>query len=149
MNELEATRAKLKCLEMVEGTGLKWSAVVRGKTMILSVPPTFTLDSDEYEFALGIVEGKPVWKGDEVYINDVKFIAETVRAHLASATWNPPKPIAKALSAFEQAELQKERDELYDALSETIVSVKERMYIPSGFFYNAEMILSKYFKGTL
>lgn len=64
MNELDAVWAKFKCLQMVKGTTLNWKAVVRFK----DTKHTITRDIHQYErdsleFAVGVVEGVPVWKG--------------------------------------------------------------------------------------
>lgn len=75
-----------------------------------SYPPAFTSPT-EWNFAIAIVEGKPVFIGDTLYnSNGDRFVvtglcnAETAFAHteptngdyyaanIATATWNPPKP---------------------------------------------------------
>lgn len=99
MNELEATEAKLKCLKMVEGTGLKWWDVVKVLNRVQFIAPDFSSDEKYYEFALGVVEGKPVWKGDTLwhkhYGQVLVGVGEGVllgkdNAHCFS--WNPPVP---------------------------------------------------------
>lgn len=102
MNELEATRAKLKCLEMVDGTSLKWWKVitVEGFTESFNAPPEFNLGSSEYVIALGIVEGKPVWEGDKLFfnsggyfeINPTMISAANVPLAKGCWSWHPPKP---------------------------------------------------------
>lgn len=96
MNELKATRAKLKCLEMVEGTGLEWREVVRDRftKAIYVFYPSFVENDGHYEFALGVVEGKPVWKGDEVHTINGKHIASGNEADWfwSQCSWNPPAP---------------------------------------------------------
>lgn len=104
MNELEATRAKLKCLEMVDGTGLDWWKVVKSTTSEkLSIPPTFGDDKERYELAIGVLEGKPVWEADTLYLksNGIKVIAQRGFAwtiangrsyEFSECSWNPPKP---------------------------------------------------------
>lgn len=95
MNELEATRAKLKCLEMVEGTGLKWWDVIKGVNgRRFSSAATFSLPESNYEFALGVVEGKPVWKGDTLYLPEgLPFrVTEESTLKLNKFTWNQPEP---------------------------------------------------------
>lgn len=117
MTELEATRIKLKCLELVEGTGLNWWEVVRWENTLskdtfmnecvaarcLSLYPAY-----EFEVALGVVEGKPVWEGDILYhpiygkvtirhstrsTRYLKIVGESGVELLASKfSWNPPKP---------------------------------------------------------
>lgn len=100
MTELEATRAKLKCLEMVEGTELNWWNVVRMKSnkglFVESSPDFMCYEINIYEFALGVVEGKPVWEGDEIYrLDGHKFTAceyGMSRCDHNKLSWNPPQP---------------------------------------------------------
>lgn len=111
MNELKATRSKLKCLEMVEGTDLKWWEVVRYATA--NARPfvnviNFQFDISDYEFALGVVECKPVWKGDKLwsrFFNKWVIISDQLtdgylktnineysNVSIETLSWNQPKP---------------------------------------------------------
>ena len=52
---------------------------------------------DDYKFALGVVEGKPVFEGDELYgYGGVKFTVPSEWKHHDTeqfkCSWNPPKP---------------------------------------------------------
>lgn len=92
MKEIDATRLKLAAMELVEGTELKWIEVLRADKL----PQTyyaFDLPRERYELALGIIEGKPVWEGDELYLDGIK------RPFCGSFTdgwsWLPPKPKQK------------------------------------------------------
>lgn len=107
MTELESTRAKLKCLEMVEGTKLNWWDVVRFDGCNSGHYLSFGSDR-KYEFALGVVEGKPVWEGDRLYDSTgCVFTAKTIEdgsmcgyitpnivrvMPIELVSWNPPSP---------------------------------------------------------
>lgn len=73
MKEIDATRMKLKALEMVEGTDLRWFSVIRMARVKGAKPYAFevkfTDSANDYEFAIGIVGGKQVWKGDTLFHN--------------------------------------------------------------------------------
>lgn len=103
MTELEVTRLKLKALEMVEGTNLLWSDVIRHKATKEKKWSLFTgyilaYDLDDVELALGIVEGRPVWFGDTIWhshYGEIILGVSTVllakdNAHCFS--WNQAKP---------------------------------------------------------
>lgn len=100
MTELEIAKLKVKCMEMVEGTNLKWWNVLKFRLVyniweILHSEPKFNWGADDYKLAIAVVEGKPVWEGDTLYFNGEKCtIKQTTRAlcsmHLWS--WNPPQP---------------------------------------------------------
>lgn len=101
MKEIDATRIKLKCLEMVEGTDLEWWKTIKfhpdqNTTILLSNAPTFSgRPPEEYELARGIVEGKLVWEGDVHYDkHGKKFITcgDYTKEYLATCTLSPPKP---------------------------------------------------------
>lgn len=95
MKEIEATRLKLKCLEMVEGTRLKWWEVAKFCGKVTTAPLMFSSPESSYEIALGIVEGKPVWKGDRLYstLSKEMFAAEiNLGTNSPYYSWNPPKP---------------------------------------------------------
>lgn len=101
MNEIEGVRAKLKCMEMVQGTNYKWWEVVKckykqGITECRFIPTLdFSFDCDQYDFeiALGMVEGKPVWKGDRVYFNDDVVYASYICDFTSPYwTWNQQVP---------------------------------------------------------
>lgn len=95
MTELEATRLKLKCLEMVEGTKSKWWEVIKCNGQIPYAQLSFSGKAEDYELALGIfVEGKPVWEGDELYTKEgAAFIVRAdTRFCSSEVSWNPPKP---------------------------------------------------------
>lgn len=97
MKEIEAARLKLKCLEIVEGTDLKWFEVLRGSKSKVEYfhPPLLNNALDHYEVALGILEGKPVWNGDTLYNESGEPIKAYKGLNFKYAkfwSWNPPKP---------------------------------------------------------
>ena len=58
--------------------------------------PKFNLDIDKYTFALTVLEGRPVWEGDEIYSKEtgmkIKVMAHHAERYLRweSMTWTPP-----------------------------------------------------------
>lgn len=54
----------------------------------------FTLQPDHYEFPLAVVEGKPVFCGDELYDDGEFFVATSQMKNACwdDCSWNPPKP---------------------------------------------------------
>lgn len=93
MKPIEAIRLKLKCMEMVEGTELEWWRVIKTVSVYIHWMPTLEIwKRDEVEIALGVVEGKPVWAGDEPYFDGVKTKVSEELMNLPRWSWNPPKP---------------------------------------------------------
>ena len=69
--------------------------------------PDLSCDFEDYDFPVGVVEGKCVFKLDEMYCGDTKFIISGVRREasvfeslspkpryylIEHCSWNPPKP---------------------------------------------------------
>lgn len=108
MNRIEQLEFELKCQKLVEGTELKWWDVIRysGAPWGDCSPPAFDGNIANYECALGIIEGKPVFKGNEIYHGHDKVrvveaantqfgIADQYRLswiYIEDCSWNPPKP---------------------------------------------------------
>jgi len=67
-----------RAYDMIEGTELTIGEVVKvAGTVYGESTPVFKSNVENYEFALAIVEGKPVFKGDELYDgNGCKIIVE-------------------------------------------------------------------------
>lgn len=65
----DALRAEAKCRDMVDGTNLDWWEVIKCDGQLWAIPsaPSFNMDVDKYEFALGIVEGSPIFENDSVW----------------------------------------------------------------------------------
>lgn len=73
MTKIEAMELELAARKMVAGTALGWVEVLR----LLKLSPVCrdleAYDLHDIELAIGIVEGKPVWKGDTLYLNENNF----------------------------------------------------------------------------
>ena len=100
-------REYARVIDMCEGAGIdprlcwKYSGVIQSCSPLLNGTP------EEYEFALAIVEGKPVFEGDVLYF-DGTCVAADIVVHRATADyivdqkggcwsidklhWTPPKP---------------------------------------------------------
>jgi len=99
-----------RVLEMIECTEFKQESFWKFLGNRKLVSPDFSGSPSSYEFAIAIVEGRPVFRGDELYCNDTKVIADGVAAafgcemrvkfpegmilsvNTARFSWNPPKP---------------------------------------------------------
>lgn len=94
MTRIEALRLELKACEMVEGTELDWWCVLRHyptQKPLGSVLEYY--DPAQVELALGVIEGKPVWEGDELYYLSNKCVATAGQGgHFTGWSWKPPKP---------------------------------------------------------
>jgi hypothetical protein len=96
MKNYEVLELQAKAMRLVEGTGINWKDVIRLPSRIIY---NWRYDLDEYkpgecELALTIVEGKPVFVGDELYskINGWAYIINQHNYDFANYSWNPPKP---------------------------------------------------------
>jgi len=85
--------AAAKMMRMCDAAGIrhvwKWNGnKVQGGTVLLH------LDIDSYEFPLAIVEGNPVFVGDELYdLYGHKWQAnQYIFGDTSMLSWNPPKP---------------------------------------------------------
>ena len=47
---------------------------------------------EQYELALGVVEGRPVWEGDKIYSAQGVCFYASCKEELDGCSWNPPKP---------------------------------------------------------
>lgn len=104
-----------KVLDMVEGTKADAGNCVKIDGLKnVSYFPRFDLGIDRYEFALAIIDDKPVFVGDELnYSNGTKFIAtgiddaksmifSGVTAYIIEGcSWNAPKPKTFNLNGVE------------------------------------------------
>ena len=80
------------------GTDVKpWDCVKYRGDPILDGNPMFTGDADKYTFAVAILEAKPVFVGNKVWLKNVKswtVITESLYPdgiNHKSCSWNPPK----------------------------------------------------------
>lgn len=98
MTEIEKLEAQIRCRKLVEGTDLNWWEVIKVSGKRLNFPPIFDgIDKTCYEFAQGIIEGKPVWEGDLLYFTTETTPTKinknsTIRAWPKLWSWNLPKP---------------------------------------------------------
>ena len=98
MTKIEALELELAARKMVEGTKLSWLAAVRHQPTKNSL--AYDLEAyyiEHVELALGVVEGKPVWKGDALYCGSTRYTVVSTHGELhgmpiASWSWKPPKP---------------------------------------------------------
>ena len=112
MKPQEQLRMQADAMDMVEGTRLEWQSCVQVKKSsggwVVKKEPSMSVDF-EYRLALCILEGKPVFAGDEIWnvkeefkftvhswdriCKEVRLISEKNSwAWLKNASWNPPKP---------------------------------------------------------
>ena len=96
MKPYEALELQAKAMRLVEGTELDWCRAIKhlGKPQY-----SFSLIAplEEYELALAIVEGKPVFDGDTLYTNTGnKFVVSKSEQHYQAFannySWDAPKP---------------------------------------------------------
>lgn len=104
-------REYARVLDMVEGTNVKPFECVKhviGTTVgKFFGEPEFNQIPSDYQFAISIVEDKPVFIGDELYWksgNNSKYKIKSITDdgwlvtddngifHIMGASWNPPKP---------------------------------------------------------
>lgn len=96
MTKIEALELELKARKMVEGTELDWWSVIKFRgfiTAILEHPPLFTHGVANYELALGIIEGRPAWEGDQPYFRGNKVMLYSTSPYDFKDmgwSWNPP-----------------------------------------------------------
>ena len=106
MNKFEPqckTQAELfermaRVCRMCEGTGISPSECLRVQGLVIpdsiySLIPLLLNNPELAEFALAIVEGKPVWRDSVVFDkgNGTEFLAGEFPSSMYKATWNPPK----------------------------------------------------------
>lgn len=108
MKQSDLFRKYARMIDMCEGTAVKpwWCVKMDGLQFNDECgKPKFDDNPDAYTFAIAIVEGKPVFKGDELYAYNRKLIAHScyntqkiylsggrVLADITMLSWNPPKP---------------------------------------------------------
>lgn len=141
MKEIEATRLKLKAMELVEGTGLKWWKCVRRNSVQLADEYSVRYEMahfDNFELALGLIEGKPVWEGDGYYDpQGFKWIARKDRDfanyYWGTCTWLPPAPKTAPVYLLVEdikhwskynAEWHEQSNRLYEACRKTLKELK-------------------------
>jgi hypothetical protein len=99
--------AAAKVMRMCYGTQVNWWDCIKVYGEIKSLPPVFDANPEKYKFALAIVEGRPVFAGDEIYHSKrgkLKIVSASKSGALQWMeskllgdpieywSWNPPKP---------------------------------------------------------
>lgn len=93
MTKIEALELELVARKMVEGTELDWWEVIKcDEGKFHNALSQLIRPVNSYELALGIIEGKPVWRGDIYYHKTNKCLARIAGEYAAECSWNPPKP---------------------------------------------------------
>lgn len=116
-------REYARVLDMCEGTDVKpWECA---KNLIvncqLEEPPTFPSKVESYQFALCLVDNKPVFEGDELWFNKNKFTVKSIDNgclmlspgkelpclfllldNVCLLSWQPPQP-AEPYAPFREA----------------------------------------------
>lgn len=105
MKPIDAVRLQLKAMVLVEGTTLKWEDTIRHKHKKEAlVNPLGMYYLDDIELALGIIEGKPVWEGDELYFTyDAVSVARHVihKGHdLSNPNWSWLPPTSRTAPVY-------------------------------------------------
>lgn len=87
MKEIDAARLKLKALEMVEGTDLHWWHVIKYQENPVSSHFSFDGKDEDYNLALGIVEGRPVFKGDKGWSENMECAVTVKNRNAVDGYW--------------------------------------------------------------
>ena len=96
MSKAELYRRYADVIEMAEKVSVEPIKCVRFYGVTKSVPDFLSDDTDGYEFAIGIVEGKPVFIGDVLYRKDdgERFFVQNNPSYLNgyeyNLTWTKP-----------------------------------------------------------
>ena len=94
MKKSDVLRKEAELRDMVEGTDVEWFECVKQHGYFFKSSPMFDADYGTYEFALAVVEGKPVFKGDELYFSCNTQSDKVNSGHNLTSgcwSWNPPK----------------------------------------------------------
>jgi len=87
-------REYARVIDMCEGTGVDPYECVGCGMSLCDDEPTFMSDPGNYTFAVAILEGRPVFAGDEVYLKDGRkydWNAVWTCQIVHYLTWNKPK----------------------------------------------------------
>ena len=95
MNQNDLYIEYARIIKMCKGTALEnkpWLGVKCKGVVIKRCHPVFTAQPDSYEFAVAILEDRPVFVGDTLYhLSGAKQIVGNTD-NLTEMTWQPPKP---------------------------------------------------------
>ena len=95
MKKSDLYREWARVLDMCEGTnvdpGLCWVRGGIGRNV--SGTPEFTENPEQYSFAVAILEDKPVFVGDKVFIKGGHWVTVESDTHISEEimSWQPPK----------------------------------------------------------
>ena len=100
MNQNELYIEYARVIKMCEGTALwakPWVCVkFEGNGLLHGAHPHFDNSPESYEFAVAILEDKPVFVGDILYLkaSGLEYVADkyTTASAVSDMTWQPPKP---------------------------------------------------------
>jgi len=103
------TRADLhreyaRVIDMCEGTNIDPLECVKCDGLEIDEGPFFDWTVHSYQFALAIVEGKPVFPGDLLYNSNTKkrhFIDSVIDKNHDDWSWNQPQPKKMVLNDTE------------------------------------------------
>lgn len=100
MKKSDLYREWARVLDMCEGTNINpWQCVRQPRTKELHRTdrmPDFTMRPDDYEFAVAILEDKPVFVGDKVFDDGIATVIGLSTQYILfndkhNCSWNPPK----------------------------------------------------------
>ena len=95
MKRSDLFREYARVIDMCEGTEVDLSRCVKvdgkewGRIAIHDIK--FDTLPEYYDFALAIVEGKPVFKGDKIYLRDGRLYDWVTPAAIDNLTWTKPR----------------------------------------------------------
>lgn len=100
MNQNDLYIEYARVIKMCNGTALEnkpWLCVKKfNGTCIFDTHPSFTSNPELYEFAVAILEDRPVFPGDILYLKSsgLEYVADkyTTASAVSDMTWQPPKP---------------------------------------------------------
>lgn len=99
MNQNDLYIEYARVIKMCNGTALEnkpWLCVKFNGTCIFDTHPSFTSNPELYEFAVAILEDRPVFPGDILYLKSsgLEYVADkyTTASAVSDMTWQPPKP---------------------------------------------------------
>lgn len=106
MKKSDLYRELARVIDMCEGTGVDPKFCWKYEGVNINGMPYFDSELEQYEFAVAILEGKPVFVGDKVYANNCTsplivggiskqngyiFVGNCINYDISILSWNPPK----------------------------------------------------------
>ena len=93
MKKSDLYRELARVIDMCEGTGVDPKFCWKYEGENINGMPYFDSEFEQYEFAVAILEGKPVFVGDKLYHidgNGSYFTVDRTTVRFNGLTWNPP-----------------------------------------------------------